>query len=195
MRILPCLVLLAVAALGSVSGKQPPQSFDEYVSLFQKKYVSPFSRFSSMKNYHLNMQRVEQFRYTDPTGHYGATIFADLSEDEFKHRYLSLNHEKIEQSADYQQMISGERRDSLRKQPPAASRQESSRGSEGAAWSLQSGPDVRSLPRSFDWRDKIVLSAPKAQDTCGSCWAFATTGVLESQYYMKYQELIDLSEQ
>ncbi|CAE7437193.1 CTSL [Symbiodinium natans] len=38
------------------------------------------------------------------------------------------------------------------------------------------------FPKSLDWRDSepCVVSPAKNQGHCGSCWAFATTGVVES---------------
>jgi cathepsin F len=53
---------------------------------------------------------------------------------------------------------------------------------------------IDDLPKNFDWRIKNVVSQPKAQYSCGSCWAFATTGVLESQYFLKHGKHINLSE-
>lgn len=40
------------------------------------------------------------------------------------------------------------------------------------------------LPAVFDWRDKGVVTPPRNQGTCGACWAFAATGVLESKYLL-----------
>lgn len=40
--------------------------------------------------------------------------------------------------------------------------------------------DNSDLPESFDWRKKGVITPAKFQNTCGSCWTFATTGIIES---------------
>jgi C1A family cysteine protease len=59
---------------------------------------------------------------------------------------------------------------------------------------------VRSLPASFDWRSadgENWLTPVKDQGNCGSCWAFATTALLEAMVKIsKHWSLdIDLSEQ
>ncbi|GMS80620.1 hypothetical protein PENTCL1PPCAC_2795, partial [Pristionchus entomophagus] len=56
-------------------------------------------------------------------------------------------------------------------------------------------PNNGQIPDSLDWRDAGVVTAVKNQGTCGACWAFSTTGAIESQYAMKYAENISLSEQ
>ncbi|KAL2927386.1 putative cysteine protease RD19D [Bienertia sinuspersici] len=48
--------------------------------------------------------------------------------------------------------------------------------------------DVRGLPRSFDWREK-------GAGTCGSCWAFSTTGAIEGANFIATGKLLSLSEQ
>jgi len=65
-----------------------------------------------------------------------------------------------------------------------------------------SAPEVtmRSLPASLDWRTNNgnFVTIPKNQKKCGSCWAFAMTGALES-YVLRMQNRpgqdLDLSEQ
>jgi len=51
------------------------------------------------------------------------------------------------------------------------------------------------MPDAFDWRTKGVVSPAKDQGGCGSCWAFASTGALESKIAMRGWPLMDLSEQ
>lgn len=53
---------------------------------------------------------------------------------------------------------------------------------------------TKPLPLSYDWRDKILISV-KNQQQCGSCWAFSTTGSIESHVAIYRGENVLLSEQ
>ena len=58
----------------------------------------------------------------------------------------------------------------------------------------------RGLPSSVDWRDAggNFVTPPRNQKSCGSCWAFAMTGALESYVLRKENKPgtdLDLSEQ
>lgn len=48
---------------------------------------------------------------------------------------------------------------------------------------------------SVDWRGKGVLNDVKNQGQCGSCWAFSTTGTLESNWAVAKKELKNFAEQ
>jgi cathepsin L len=54
---------------------------------------------------------------------------------------------------------------------------------------------VSDLPDSVDWRTKGVVTPVKNQGGCGSCWAFASTAVLESHIALQTGVLYELSEQ
>ena len=53
------------------------------------------------------------------------------------------------------------------------------------------------IPESLDWRDSGAVTAVKDQwhpNICGSCWAFAGTGVLEGAYKIAGGDLLSFSE-
>jgi hypothetical protein len=52
------------------------------------------------------------------------------------------------------------------------------------------------LPESLDWRDSGIITAPRAQDDCGACWAFAGIACIEAMCVMAgASHALDLSEQ
>jgi cathepsin L len=54
---------------------------------------------------------------------------------------------------------------------------------------------VERLPKFVDWRTKGIVTAVKDQGHCGSCWAFASTAVIESHVAKNSGLLFDLSVQ
>lgn len=58
---------------------------------------------------------------------------------------------------------------------------------------LQKTRDLAGLPSAVDWSG--FTSVVKEQGTCGGCWAFAATGLLEAHFAKRYGFVVSLSEQ
>ena len=56
-------------------------------------------------------------------------------------------------------------------------------------------PDISDLPEEVDWVSKGVVTEPRNQGHCGSCYAFAAVEAIESAVAMAGGELQDLSVQ
>lgn len=95
----------------------------------------------------------------------GLNKFADMSHEEFKAQYL------------------GARMDLSRRQLRS-----------GNSKSFKYA-NVESVPDSVDWRKEGAVAYVKDQGSCGSCWAFSTTGSVEGINAIVTGELVALSEQ
>ncbi|XP_072936607.1 cysteine proteinase B-like [Epargyreus clarus] len=56
-------------------------------------------------------------------------------------------------------------------------------------------PNFKTAPDAFDWREQNKVTGIRNQERCGACWAFGAVGNLESQYAIKYNQILDFSEQ
>lgn len=60
---------------------------------------------------------------------------------------------------------------------------------------IHENDNLTTLPDSVDWRLRGMVSPIKNQGRCGSCWAFAAAGALESAWAIRKKRLADISTQ
>ncbi|XP_020277671.1 cathepsin O-like [Pseudomyrmex gracilis] len=153
--------------------------FAEYVTRYNKSYKNnPVEYKQRLEHFQRSLRHIEKmnsFRSSQESAHYGLTEFSDLSENEFKERALlsdlPLRSQKHTTASYYYQHTS----DSIDHTKRAT------------------------MPPKIDWREKGVVGPVLSQESCGACWAFSTIGMAESMYAIKngsfysfsVQEMID----
>ncbi|CAA3018118.1 probable cysteine protease RD19D [Olea europaea var. sylvestris] len=144
--------------------------FKNFMQEYGKEYCTHEEYVHRLGIFAKNLIRAAEHQAMDPTAVHGVTQFSDLSEEEFERMYMGVK---------------------------------GGGGTGGAAPWANGGNgvpvapevDVSGLPESFDWREKGAVTGVKMQGTCGSCWAFSTTGAIEGANFIATGKLLSLSEQ
>ncbi|CAN6984400.1 hypothetical protein IGI04_000158 [Brassica rapa subsp. trilocularis] len=97
----------------------------------------------------------------------GLTIFADLTNDEYRSLYLGARTEPVRRITK----------------------------AKNVNMKYSAAVNDVEVPETVDWRQKGAVNAIKDQGTCGSCWAFSTAAAVEGINKIVTGELISLSEQ
>ncbi|KAK4430984.1 putative cysteine protease RD19D [Sesamum alatum] len=139
--------------------------FKSFIQDYGKEYPTRAEYLHRLGIFAKNLMRAAEHQAMDPSAVHGVTQFSDLSEEEFEGMYMGV------------------------KGGGGAAPWEN--GGVAAAEELEVGD----LPESFDWREEGAVTDVKMQGTCGSCWAFSTTGAIEGANFIATGKLLNLSEQ
>ena len=144
------------------------QAFKDFKIKYEKSYSSLSENAFRFEVFRINLDVINTHQAkTDQTFSLAVNQFADLSNSEFKNKYLMGDISRIKQ-------------DAADNCGDAPSRDEN-----------------KLLDSVVDWAKAGKVQEVKNQESCGSCWAFSTVGSLESAYaiFSKDNELPNLSEQ
>lgn len=145
-------------------------NFKLFVQKYNKEYSDSEEYARRLRVFTRNLVKAAEHQAMDPTAIHGVTPFMDLTEEEFQRLYTGVS------------------------MPP--SMMEGRAGEDGVfAEEEAETMDTSGLPDEFDWRDKGAVTDVKMQGTCGSCWAFSTTGAVEGAHFLSTGKLVNLSEQ
>jgi C1A family cysteine protease len=135
---------------------------------YEKSYKSPEEYSKRFQIFRENSAYIRKHNSEGGSFILGVNSFADLSFPEFSSFYLQ--REMMEESESDLRVFS---EDSL----------------------LELFESSEVLPSKVDWRKKDSVRGVKDQGKCGSCWAFAATGTIESAWHIKNSKKVTLSEQ
>ncbi|TMW51171.1 hypothetical protein DOY81_003787 [Sarcophaga bullata] len=172
MKLLIVYIVLAFCGLAYASAlKDIQQEWLEYLNKYGKNYRSwdeNQKRFENfVNNYKLIKQHNEHFEKGLVSYKMAVNPFSDMSLKEMKVSYMGLNLTEN----DKQQFRNLKQFEALK------------------------APTYNNIPSTKDWRKTGCITAVKDQKSCGSCWAFASTGALEAHYCLKFKKKVIISEQ
>jgi len=152
--------------------------WEDFKSVYGKTYESDEEEQNRYSIFNEKKDVAKQRMVGNPKAVHGVTKFSDWSSVEFKSKLLTFRASTEEQ----------------KKARPTHVPTAPLRFPEMAKY-FDGSVDNSSLPDSWDWREHGALTPVKNQWYCGSCWAFASVGNVESTWYLSGNELPILSEQ
>ena len=166
------LLTLCTMSLGQLAKNESKDNpnFDEYQK-FIKRYNKTYPNLDEMsKRYNVFMANLN---YSKKNSTFGITKFSDLTKDEFKKKYLTINSTNIELNKTRKWFNDTRRKDKK---------------------GLRFLQDYQ-VPSYWDWREHGIVNEVQNQGSCGGCWAFATVANLEGIYARRNGYLPKFSEQ
>jgi len=160
------LVALCAVIAATICTRLTSTSFLNFMNKYDKKYETEEEHNQKFWAFYKNSFLWKKANKEDQgSAVYGATQFADLTEQEFADNYLNqvMMDSSLEEMASILPKVSD--------------------------------IDTSDMPDSVDWREKNAVTPVKNQGSCGSCWAFSTTGNVEGQFAIKTGKLDSFSEQ
>jgi len=162
MKVLIALLFVAVVSALSADRKLV-QEFNQWMVKNGKSY-SPQEYPKRLANYKATLERIKVNSRKSPYASFSINRFSDLSVEEFRFLYLMNKTNTPAQSLAISCLANGVTAEAAGYKKPEA------------------------VPASWDWRSKNKVTPVKDQQQCGSCWAFSTSGCLESGYAIKYNQ-------
>ena len=144
------------------------ESFYNFINNHNKSYGNVYNHLKKFKVFEENLEYINEYNNKDLPFKLSQNEYSDLSQDEFKEKYVgSLNKKNY-----YLNKIYGR----------------------SSCEDFVSNNDL-DIPSSLDWRNQGVVTNVKNQGYCGSCWSFSATGAMEGAYAIAHNKLVNISEQ
>jgi cathepsin F len=143
--------------------------FNDFIVKYNKQYKNEDEKRTKFEIFKHNLQILNEKNKLDSSAVYDINYHSDMSKNEFLRKQTGFKI-NLKNNAMLKKNIQCQHK-------------------------LISGQPSCLLPESFDWRDRNAVTSVKNQQDCGSCWAFSTIANVESQYAIKHNTLVDLSEQ
>ncbi|KAK8794814.1 hypothetical protein WA158_001795 [Blastocystis sp. Blastoise] len=140
-------------------------SYDQYLSQFNKPLLKNGEYNFRKQVYDSNLKFINEFNRRNETFQLGLTRFTDLTSEEYSSGFCSCSF-------------------------PISSLSENNN-----KYKKTNGTSIQDLPSKIDWRSNNVVSRVRDQGNCGSCYAFAILGSIESLYAIRTGTLYELSPQ
>ncbi|AAS82707.1 ORF31 [Agrotis segetum granulovirus] len=144
--------------------------FEDFVQKYNKSYSSEEERQIKFDNFKNNIRSINEKNSLSNSAVYDINFYSDMNKNELLRKQTGFKINLKKNNLDLSWNIKCNKK-------------------------LINGNPAVLLPDSFDWRDRHVITSVKNQRDCGSCWAFSTIANIESLYAIKYNKLLDLSEQ
>jgi C1A family cysteine protease len=154
----------------SVNEKVPAHiqaAFSKWKTAQKRLYASPQENEFRLKNFYSNFLKIQEISKMKISFTMELNMFADLSEEEYRNKYLTLKEPK-----------------------------EPSRLKSAADLLAQHKAELKDdIPDWVDWRARGAVNEVVAQHECGSCWAFVGIVAVEGAWKISGRNLEKFAEQ